>query len=362
MNVRWTCGDECLISAGGNDKCLFQWRHRMAEMSMNNASASLMTASASSASGKGDRRGKNVRMAAAGSSSLSSSTAAAVESDADDDDDDASSVASEATTMSGTSSVGAADAFGGLDLLDGPSGGDESGAVKPWVGAVKPPKNPPPYTDKAPAVDCQLSWIHGYSSSLSNCRPNLFYNLNGQLVYPAAALAVLLDRGTSTQAVATAAAAASGMEVDRRQWQQSYCTGHDDDVTCLTVSRDRRFIATGQIASKALKGKASVIVWDALQGRLLSRMDGCHQRGVYAVAFSPDNQQLISVGMDDSYTHILWADMGGSWSRVQQLSMSKGDRIPVRCVFVVVSCASVCCLLCDDVLCSALCCAVLCCG
>jgi microtubule-associated protein-like 6 len=316
MNIRWTCGDECLISAGGNDKCLFQWRHRMAEMSMNSS-----TISTSTGSSKSDRRsGKNVRIA------LTASSSGAQSDGEDDDDDDNASVKSEGTVISAASSIG--DAFGGLDLLDGPSGGDESGAVKPWIGAVKPPKNPPPYSDKAPAVECKLSWIQGYSSSLSSCRPNLFYNLNGQLVYPAAALAVLLDRGASTQAVATAAAAASGLEIDRRQWQQIYFEGHDDDVTCLTMSRDRRFVATGQIASKALKGKASVIVWDALQGRLLSRMEGCHQRGVYSVAFSPDNQQLISVGMDDSYTHILWADMGGSWSRVQQLSTSKGDRIP----------------------------------
>jgi len=78
--------------------------------------------------------------------------------------------------------------------------------------------------------------------------------------------------------------------------RQSYLRGHDGDILCLTISPNRLYIATGQIASVALKGKGSIIIWDALQGRLLSRMDGCHQRAVTSLAFSPDSNQLISVG------------------------------------------------------------------
>lgn len=95
------------------------------------------------------------------------------------------------------------------------------------------------------------------------------------------------------------------------------------------MSQDRRFVATGQTASKSSKGKGCVIVWDALQCRQLSRMDGCHQRAVTALAFSPDSTQLLSVGQDDSNTHIIWRDMGGGWSRVQKLAESKGNKAPV---------------------------------
>jgi microtubule-associated protein-like 6 len=201
------------------------------------------------------------------------------------------------------------------DLMHGPGGGDESGAVKPWVGAVRPPKSPPPISAQAPTLDIKLSWIHGYSCSAPSQRNNLFYNLGQKLIYPAASLAVLLDRSSG--------------ESNTPEWKQQYFKGHDDDVLCIAMSRDRRYIATGQIASKALKGKASVIVWDALQCRLLSRMESCHQRGVLSLAFNDTGSQLISVGMDDSFTHILWSDLGGSWSRVQQLSSAKGDKTPV---------------------------------
>jgi WD40 repeat protein len=56
----------------------------------------------------------------------------------------------------------------------------------------------------------------------------------------------------------------------------------------------RRFVATGQTASKATKGKGTVCVWDAVDCRQLCRMDGCHQRGVNSLAFSPDGSQLVS--------------------------------------------------------------------
>ena len=35
---------------------------------------------------------------------------------------------------------------------------------------------------------------------------------------------------------------------------------------------------------------------------------------------------LLSVGQDDSYTHIIWKDVGGQWSRVQQLATAKSDK------------------------------------
>lgn len=271
MNVRWTCGDECLISAGGNDKCLLQWRHRITDSTFLSSSG-------------GSKADKKVRIAEDG----------AEEPAAHGEEPDA----------------------GGMDdLMHGPGGGDESGAVKPWVGAVRPPKSPPPISAQAPTLDIKLSWIHGYSCSAPSQRNNLFYNLGQKLIYPAASLAVLLDRSSG--------------ESNTPEWKQQYFKGHDDDVLCIAMSRDRRYIATGQIASKALKGKASVIVWDALQCRLLSRMESCHQRGVLSLAFNDTGSQLISVGMDDSFTHILWSDLGGSWSRVQQLSSAKGDKTPV---------------------------------
>lgn len=88
--------------------------------------------------------------------------------------------------------------------------------------------------------------------------------------------------------------------------QQSYFNQHDDDILCLTISHSRRIVATGQTASHTSKGKAHVCLWDASDCRLLTRMDGCHQRGVVSLAFSFDDTMLLSIGLDDSNTHIVW--------------------------------------------------------
>lgn len=72
-NVGWTVGDECLITVGGEDKCIFQWRHSIV------GNASEVT------------------------------------------------VAEENSDFSKPTEL----------FLSGPSGGDESSAVKPWMGAIR---------------------------------------------------------------------------------------------------------------------------------------------------------------------------------------------------------------------------------
>jgi WD40 repeat protein len=48
-------------------------------------------------------------------------------------------------------------------------------------------------------------------------------------------------------------------------------------------------------------------------------MEGCHDRGVVSLSFHPDGDKLLSIGSDESHTHILWGDVGGNWSRTQQV-------------------------------------------
>lgn len=220
-------------------------------------------------------------------------------------------------------------------MLDGPGGGDEAGAVKPWLGAIRAPKNPPPVSAAAPNAHLDLQWVHGYTSASAGAKntkisSNLFYNANKFPVYPAAAVGVLLN---TSEGASGKGGAGKEDSSSRSHFKQNYFLGHDDDILCLAISKDRRYIATGQTASKTSKGKGSVIVWDALQNRLLCRMDGCHQRAVTSLAFNPEGNQLVSVGQDDSNTHILWEDQGGGWSKAIQLATSKGDKAPVSTLY-----------------------------
>ena len=57
--------------------------------------------------------------------------------------------------------------------------------------------------------------------------------------------------------------------------KQTFFRGHDDDITCLAVSRSGRYIASGQAGANA-----DVIVWDFEEKAVLFRCDreGCCAR------------------------------------------------------------------------------------
>lgn len=268
-NVRWTAGDDCVISCGGNDKCIMQWKHNIIDT--NNSSTE-------------------------------------VEKDNNKDIDDDEGEDDLAVSMSN------------IDLLmDGPGGGDESGCIKPWLGAIKTPKNPPFVSMEVPAATLNLSWIYGYTSgavgaSNSRISNNLYYNTDNDIIYPAAALGVKLSKERNLSDL---------NNKNAFSLKQMYYKGHNDDILCLAISADRRFVATGQTASKTSKGKGSISIWDALECRELCRMDSCHQRGVVSLSFNPEGNQLLSVGLDDNNTHCLWNDIGGGWSRVEKCAENK---------------------------------------
>lgn len=78
-----------------------------------------------------------------------------------------------------------------------PGEGDEFAAVKPWLGAIKEPKNHPKINKKAPAEDFAIDWVYGYRSE--EARMNCAFNADGNAVYPAAALGIVFDYKNMTQ-------------------------------------------------------------------------------------------------------------------------------------------------------------------
>ena len=100
MSVRWTALDECLISCGGNDKCVMQWRHVMAS----NFGGAVTQVEPTSGS---KSPGKTVKFALEkGKDSFHLHTDSESEDESNELADDI--------------------------LADSPTGGDEAGAVKPW--------------------------------------------------------------------------------------------------------------------------------------------------------------------------------------------------------------------------------------
>jgi hypothetical protein len=79
-----------------------------------------------------------------------------------------------------------------------------------------------------PAAKLKLDFIHGYDGSAT--ASNIFYNKHGCLVYHVAAVGVVYDPMSHSQA---------------------FFLGHNDDILCTTLHPDRELAATGQVRFSA---------------------------------------------------------------------------------------------------------------
>jgi microtubule-associated protein-like 6 len=69
-------------------------------------------------------------------------------------------------------------------------------AVKPWIGCICDPTDPPSVDKSTPDVNYKLNYAYGYRCEDS--RQNLFFNKDGNLVYMTAAIGVILDINANT--------------------------------------------------------------------------------------------------------------------------------------------------------------------
>ena len=78
--------------------------------------------------------------------------------------------------------------------------------------------------------------------------------------------------------------------------QKVYLRGHTDNVTCIAVSNTGRYIASGQQTHMGFK--ADIIVWD-YEKKELCHTFTLHKVKVQALAFSPNDLYLVSLGGQD---------------------------------------------------------------
>eukprot|EP00939_MAST-03C_sp_MAST-3C-sp1_P001727 g1727.t1 len=158
--------------------------------------------------------------------------------------------------------------------------GDETLAIRPWLGAVKVPTKIPKIPENMPPErSLDLDWCYGYRSF--DVRNNVRYVKTGEVVFHSAAVVVLYDKKKHTQ---------------------RFLLGHEDDVVSLAVSPDGERVVTGEIGKRP-----RVIVWDAFSGTSIATFR-CRslRRAVTSVAFSYDGSTLAVVGQDDRRTlHVI---------------------------------------------------------
>ncbi|KAH9137683.1 hypothetical protein LEN26_005631 [Aphanomyces euteiches] len=213
--------------------------------------------------------------------------------------------------------------------------GDEFMAVKPWVGAIVPPSNPLKENPREPELSIDLEWVYGYQSELS--RNNVRYNADGHIVYHAAAVGIIYNCETNTQkhhlghsddilCLATSpsglfvATGEMGKKPSIRVWDAKTGTllstmhgFHSRGVTDVVFGYDEK-----TIASVGMDDDHSLAVWEDKGGawsknHLMTSSKGDKNTNLFAIA-------LPGMFVTGGVKHILfWALQGKS------LSHSKGQ-------------------------------------
>jgi len=134
------------------------------------------------------------------------------------------------------------------------------------------------------AVDLNISGVIGFSGSVTN---GLCYTpCGGYVVYPLGSVIVIKNTASGAQ---------------------TYLEGHSSDVSCLTVSKDGRSLASGQRNPNVTP--AHVLIWDLDVAKRNCDTKGKEQTLVHRLAqhlgwvqdldFSHDDRYLATLGGQD---------------------------------------------------------------
>ncbi|CAH1245789.1 EML6 [Branchiostoma lanceolatum] len=147
--------------------------------------------------------------------------------------------------------------------------------------------------NKPPYESLQLKFVHGYRAQ--DCRNNLHYTRNGEVVYHVAAVGIVYERDSHSQ---------------------RFYLQHTDDILCLTKHPTDDIFATGQV------GKDPAIhVWESENMENLAVLQGQHARGVCELDFTAAGTRLASVGLDDDHSIVIW-----DWKTATPLAKTKGHK------------------------------------
>ena len=160
---------------------------------------------------------------------------------------------------------------------------------------------------KAPDERAELAWVHGYRGH--DCLNNVAWSKQGEAVYPAAAVVVLLGLAKHERAEPRRGGAAASLGEKEGRRRQRFFRAHTDDVLCLAAHPTADVFVSGQKAF-AVRGQACpayALVWDATDLEAPpTRLGGVHEHAVTAVAFSPDGSRVLTAGLDAGHSVALW--------------------------------------------------------
>ena len=151
-----------------------------------------------------------------------------------------------------------------------------------WMTQVKN-SQPSEYKQKngesnPPEAHLQLDYIYGYRCH--DCRNNLKYGAQNEIIYHAAGVGVVLESKKNTQ---------------------QFFLEHNDDIISLDVYENLNLCITGQVGVNPL-----LCLWDikTMQNKLT--LKGVLQKGVNTVTFSNDGRKFAASGLDDDHCVVIY--------------------------------------------------------
>jgi WD40 repeat protein len=195
----------------------------------------------------------------------------------------------------------------GSFIFEGPSQGDQMLAIKPWLGALKPPSAVVHLDKSIPSISLEIEYVYGYRCFDS--RNNVFYTRNtDEIVYMTAALGIVLNKRSNTQKVFGGGLSSSSH-------------GHIDDITALAIHPNKDFVATGEVGKNP-----KICVWKATDpsSSCVEFCQGRDSRAVACLGFSYDGKYLASADLHNDHNVRVW-----EWEKSTLLYTLKGgpDRI-----------------------------------
>lgn len=163
-------------------------------------------------------------------------------------------------------------------------------AVCPWKGQIEEPESHEPVNPAKP--ECEYQLHHAYGYKCQDARQNCYYNADGNVCYPTAALGIVLDQDSNTQKFF-----GGGESANERRNEKNNVKSHNDDICALAMSTDRSFCVTGQ------RGPApTMFSWDSKSAELKQRFQLSHgARGISAVSISQDGKYVACVDMSNTH-------------------------------------------------------------
>ena len=194
----------------------------------------------------------------------------------------------------------------GLFEMADEEAGDQFMAVKPWVGEVKNSwptgfKALPNHND-APVENLFLRHAFGFRCHDAKDTAKFLENPD-QIVFITAAL---------------------GVTMDSKSMVQSFFNKHDEDLVSMDITSDKKYCATGSMPAKGRSRLLDIYVWNVETKEVAAFLTGFHRGAIKVLKFSPSGKYLLSVGRDDNNSLAVY-----DWMNKIKICDSKVDRTEV---------------------------------